>query len=324
MLNVPLARPMRRAMMTAALLSATALTACSQAPDDRRDASASSEAVASDAATPATRDAAASASADAADIVPGLDNLATSGVALTYSFAFRLADDKVAEAQDRHLRACEQLGQVHCVVGDVAFDRNENGTVSGRTSFLLDPAMARNFVRDANSAVASLDGETLTSSVRGEELARGINDSQTTSARLGTDVARLRQRLARPGLSTGERRDLQAQIDAIDDQLRSEETNRRGAERRLANTPVAFDYSGTTGFAGIDSGRPFASAWSASSSSVASAGAVLLTLLGIALPWLLIIAGIVAAIRGGQRWLRRRGGAVNGAAPSLEVPPTPA
>lgn len=318
--NVPLARRMRRAMMTAALLSATALTACSQAPDDRRDATASAEATAAGGAAPATRDAA--ASADATDIVPGLDNLATSGVALTYSFAFRLSDDKVAEAQDRHLRACEILGQAHCVVGDVAFDRNENGTVSGRTSFLLDPAMARNFVRDANSAVASLDGETLTSSVRGEELARGVNDSQTTSARLGIDVARLRQRLARPGLSANERRDLQAQIDAIDNQVRDEETKRRGAERRLANTPVAFDYSGTTGFAGIDSARPFASAWSVSSSSVAGAGAVLLTLLGIALPWLLIIVGLIAAIRGGQRWLRRRAAVAPTVAPSTGVPTT--
>ena len=82
----------------------------------------------------------------------------------------------------------------------------------------------------------------------------------------------------------------------------SEEQGRRTSEARLASTPVDFTYRGTSGLGGFDSSRPFASALSASAHSLGSAGGVVLTLVGMLLPWALMAGGVVAL----WRWLRRR------------------
>jgi hypothetical protein len=306
--NVRFARLRSRALMTTAALCALSLAACSQEP--------ASESAAADAATEAAPAPAASARADSADnaaapasgeardaaSIPGTTTAAANGVAFIYRFAFRLPDDQVSEAQDRHLRACERIGPARCQVTDIFYERSEDGPIEARAAFLLDPVLARGFVRDAADAVGSLEGETVSSNVSGEELASGIDASQAASARMGGDLSRLEARLARPGLSKGERDDIEAQIARLRGELRTEEDGRRNDEARLATTPVAFDYTGNTGIAGVDRNRPFASAWDASTRSFGTASAFVMTLIGLILPWALMIGSVVF----GVRWLRRR------------------
>jgi hypothetical protein len=123
---------------------------------------------------------------------------------------------------------------------------------------------------------------------------------------LGGDVERLRERLRQPGLTANERRDLQAQISQIENELSGEEQVRRAGEARLAATPVQFSYGGERGWAGLNRERPFASAWEASSDSFAAASAFVLMLMGLLLPWALLFgAGIL-----GLRWLKRRNAVV--------------
>lgn len=123
---------------------------------------------------------------------------------------------------------------------------------------------------------------------------------------MGGDVERLRERLRQPGLTANERRDLQAQISQIENELSGEEQVRRAGEARLAATPVQFSYGGERGWAGLNRERPFASAWEASSDSFAAASAFVLMLMGLLLPWALLFgAGIL-----GLRWLKRRNAVV--------------
>ena len=105
-----------------------------------------------------------------------------------------------------------------------------------------------------------------------------------------------------PGLSASERAELQAQAAQLRGELRGEEFVRRGDERRLAATPVDFAYFGNTGAAGIDSSRPFGSALEASSGAFGTMSAWLLTVIGLLLPWALLLGAFV----GIWHLLRRR------------------
>jgi hypothetical protein len=279
---------------------ALALAGCSR--------SANEDAPAVDTASEATAEAAAVAEAAAdsagagAASAPGANPSVASGVAFAYRFNFRLADDAVSQAQDRHVSACEALGQSRCRVTGMRYTQREGGPVEATLAFLLDPALTRSFARDAVGTVRDLDGTLVDSSVDGEDVGTGITASQRGSAAMGGDLARIERRLAQPGLSAGERRDLRAQAETLRARLRDEEQGRRGGEARLASTPVEFAYRGTTGIAGFDSSRPFASAFAASSDSFGSAAAFVMTLIGLILPWALMAGGVVLAVR----WLRRR------------------
>ncbi len=281
---------------TAAL--ALGLAACSQSSDEEA-APEAAKAVAEGLPTEAAADASSESSAVSA---PGASQLVAPGVAFAYRFNFRLADDAVSEAQDRHVSACEELGQSRCRVTGLQYTQSEDGPVEASLAFLLDPALARSFARDALGSVRDLDGTLVNSSVDGEDVGTGINASQQVSAAMGGDLARIEQRLAQPGLSAGERRDLRNQVEQLRGRLRDEEQGRRGGETRLASTPVLFAYRGTTGIGGFDSSRPFASALAASTDSFGSAAAFVMMLVGLILPWALMAGGIIF----GWRWFRRR------------------
>lgn len=282
------------AAMSSIVIAALALSGCAKVAED-------AAAPAADASTEAASEAASDSGPNAASVT-GADPSVAPGVAFAYDFAFRLPDDQVSVAQDRHVEACARLGRARCRVTNIHYTREDDGPIDASLSFLVDPALARSFARDAVDLVARLDGELTNSQVGGVDVGTGIEASQRLSANLGGDLERIERRLAQPGLSGRERAELQTQAAALRGELRSGEDDRRKGEAQLAATPVNFSYTGNTGVAGYDSSRPFASALAASTNSLGAAGAFILMLAGIALPWLLMLGGVIL----GWRWLRRR------------------
>ena len=278
-----------------AIVAALALAGCSKADGDAE--------VAAEAAAPAeaASDSATGSVPNAASVT-GADPSVAPGVAFTYDFAFRLPDDQVSVAQDRHVEACARLGRNRCRVANIHYTRKDDGPIDASLNFLVDPALARSFARDAVDLVAGLDGELTNSQVGGVDVGTGIDASQRLSANLGGDLDRIEHRLTQPGLSAAERAELQQQAGSLRGDMRGEEAGRREGEARLAATPVNFTYVGNTGIAGYDSSRPFASALAASGDSLGAAGAFVLMLAGIALPWALMLGGLIF----GWRWIRRR------------------
>lgn len=228
------------------------------------------------------------------------------GVAFQYQYDFRVPGEKIEAVQDEHAAACETLGLSRCQITGLSFNQSENGYPQGRMEFLLDPAIARKFGRDAIASVEKAEGVLATSNVQGENVGDEITTSQVRSAGIEAEVKRIEARLAGKGLANDERVELRRRAEELREMLGGEKEQRRAGERRLATTPVAFNYSGNMGIGGSDT---FGDAWSASSNSMTTMLSVMLMFFGVMLPWLLPIAAILLVIKsplgaGLRRWWR--------------------
>ena len=237
------------------------------------------------------------------------------GVAFQYRYDFRVPGDSIEAVQDEHAAACETLGLSRCQITGLNFQQGEEGYPEGRMEFLLDPSIARKFGRDAIASVEKAEGVVAKSNVSGENVGSEIASSQVRSAGIEAEVKRIEARLAGKGLANDERTELRQRAEEMRDMLGGEKEARRGGEKRLATTPVVFDYSGNMGIGGTGA---FSDAWSASSSSMATMFAFLLMFAGVILPWLLPVGLFVLLVKspigaGLRRWWNRNSPMVDGA-----------
>ena len=237
------------------------------------------------------------------------------GVAFQYRYDFRVPGESIEAVQDEHAAACETLGLSRCQITGLNFQQGEEGYPEGRMEFLLDPSIARKFGRDAIASVEKAEGVVASSNVSGENVGAEISSSQVRSAGIEAEVKRIEARLAGKGLANDERTELRRRAEELRDMLGGEKEARRGGEKRLATTPVVFDYSGNMGIGGAGA---FGDAWSASSSSMATMFAMLLMLAGVILPWLLPVGLFILLVKspigaGLRRWWKRNSPLVDGA-----------
>jgi hypothetical protein len=228
------------------------------------------------------------------------------GVAFAYQYDFRIPGEKIEAVQDEHAAACETLGLSRCQITGLSFNQSERGYPQGRMEFLLDPAIARKFGRDAIASVEKAEGVLATSNVSGEDVGSQIATSQVRSTGMEAELKRIEGRLAAKGLAGDERAELARRAEELRQMLGNEKQRRQSGEARIATTPVAFNYSGNMGLGGSDS---FGEAWSASSNSMTTMLSVMLMFFGVILPWLLPIAVIVLLVKsplgaGLRRWWR--------------------
>jgi hypothetical protein len=268
---------------------ALALIGCAEKSADETSASAEAIDAASSAVTE-SRD---------AEAVPDIGLDAAPGVAFDYSYSFRLADDRIASAQQSHAEACERLGTTRCRISDVRYGLSENGNVEAQTQFKLDPALARRFGADAIDSVKQWDGVLADTAIGGEDVGSQITASQQRSAGIGAEIDRIEARLKQPGLSKTERSDLAQRLSSLKGQTEEEQSKRRDGEARIASTSVSFRYVGKGGLPGIGHDNPFEKAGATFLQSGGTALSLILTTGAALLPWALVLALLIAIWRSG-------------------------
>lgn len=238
-------------------------------------------------------------SAAAESAGPAISGVVAPGVAFRYDYAFTLPGKSISQVQQQHAASCQNLGPTRCRVTGIAYDQPGEDQVTARLDLLLAPDIAHRFANDGIAAVERAEGKLDNAHVTGENAGDAIKLSQADSAANEAEIARIEARLAAKGLTSAERVELRQQVAALREQQRSQAQDRKAKEASIANTPVVFNYTSE----GILTGKgTFAKAAGASWSSVQGLLAFATLVLGVALPWMLLVGGAVLA----WRWARQR------------------
>jgi hypothetical protein len=245
-----------------------------------------------EAAAPASTD----SSGRATPRPPGVTPTAAPGVAFNYRYAFRLPAANIGRVQEEHASACEKLTVARCRITAMTYNDEGDGDIEAQLSFKLDPAIARAFGRDGIAVVDKAEGELLRAAITGTDVGSEISAAQRGQAQQADEVRRIEQQLARPGLSSSERVELQQQLAALRASIQATETEQTGRRQQLATTPVSFDYR--AGKTGSRLERAVGDAADNFAGAAITALIVLVTLL----PWLLVLLLLWLL----WRWINRR------------------
>ena len=286
---------MRKALCLGLLL---ATAACSQGGEESAGYSSGGDGnmttfdAQEDAAAPAATD----SSARSSPRPPGVAPTAAPGVAFNYRYAFRLPAANIGRVQEEHAQACEKLTVARCRITAMTYEDDGDGDIEAQLSFKLDPAIARTFGRDGIAAVDKAEGELLRAAITGTDVGSQISAAQRNQAQQADEVRRIEQQLARPGLSSSERVELQQQLAGFKASIQATETEQTGRREQLATTPVSFEYR--AGKTGSRLERAIADA----ADNFAGAGITALIVLVTLLPWLVLLLLLWLL----WRWLNRR------------------
>lgn len=284
---------MRKAICMSLLL---ATAACSQGGNEEAYAPAGEANMTTMDVEEAPSAADASLSSSRAPRPPGVGPTAAPGVAFNYRYAFRLPAENIGRVQEEHAQACEKLGVERCRITAMTYDDEGDRRIQAQLAFKLDPTLARTFGRDGIAAVTKAQGELLRAAITGTDVGSEIAAAARGQAQQADEVRRLEGQLTRPGLSSGERIELQQQLQSLRESIRAGQAEQTGRRQQLASTPVVFDYR--AGKTGTRLERALADA----GDNFAFAATTLLILLVTLLPWIVALLLIWLA----ARWVARR------------------
>ena len=209
-----------------------------------------------------------------------------------YRYAFRMPAARVAETQDAHVRACDQLGRTRCRVLTNRYHVNDvDNSVTAVLAFQIDPVIARSFGRTAGATVKAAGGLVMDLRMIGSDGA----------ARGGGTVARLREEIANIDMQVkGTVSDAQRQA-AAERQARLREAIAtigeldRALMQGLATTPVLFTYQSGTVIPSLG-GSASATFDNAGETFIQSAAAMTQILAGVG-PWIVVLLGVALILR---------------------------
>jgi hypothetical protein len=294
-------------MRKAPVLAVTLLAACSQPQTQREQADLKtyevSEPPPGEAAPPpppvATRDA--NASADAGG--PNISVTAAPGVAFNYRYAFRLQNARIQAAQETHAAMCEKLGVTRCRITGMRYSLVNERDVTASLELKVDPAIARQFGKDATKAVTDAEGMLVDQQISGVDAGSSIQRANRGRAELQDELDRVNRELARPGLSNAVRDRLLSEASSLRSQMNALGAQKEADEESLAKTPMAFHYGSGDTIPGFDEATPLRDAIKQAGYNFLSALGFLIVALASLLPWLLLIGlGVWAYRRLPARW----------------------
>jgi hypothetical protein len=256
---------------------------------------------------------------NAAIPVPEVSPTAAPGVAFNYRYAFRLPAMRIAQVQEQHARACEQLGTSRCRITGMRFRVVNDRDVEAMLAFKLEPGIARRFGRAGADLVVRSEGMLIDSEISGTDVGTSIRTTGRNIAEMTEELERIEARLRQGGLSSAERTRLDYEAQALRQSIRAQQANREEQQESLATTPMVFSYASGALVPNLDSrpsfGRSAARAWDNFVEGIGILFIIFVTLL----PWaLLALLGWGIFRLSWRRWARGRPDA--GAVSATEAP----
>ncbi|HLL58426.1 MAG TPA: hypothetical protein VK391_00855 [Allosphingosinicella sp.] len=231
---------------------------------------------------------------------PQIGPTAAPGVAFNYRYAFRLPGERIAAVQEQHAAACEKLGLDRCRITGMRYRLMGDDDVQAMLAFKLDPAIARQFGKSGIETVAQSEGMLVDSEISGEDAGADIERATRNVTELEEDLNRVEAQLARAGLRSSERAELQMQAERIRESIRATRANREDRRESLAKTPMVFNYGSGDLAPGFDTRAPLKAALERAADNFVQGFGMLLVLFVTALPWAIVLFFLV--------WLFRRFG----------------
>jgi hypothetical protein len=243
---------------------------------------------------------------------PDISPSAAPGVAFKFSFDYSLDDGRISEVQEAHAASCERLGVARCRITGLRYQIDDMNAVSGMLQVKLDPRIARPFGKQATSLVEQNDGKLVTAQFRGDDVGSEITAAQGRQADLQGRMADMERRLASLNAGDREAAQLQAQIDTLRQQLSQDRAEISEGQQQLATTPLTLNYYGEGGIAGFDE-NPIEQSWRLMADSFVFMVSILLKVVGVILPWALLLALLMLLWRSRpmlvvRKWWRGRMG----------------
>lgn len=230
---------------------------------------------------------------------PGISPTAAPGVAFNYRYAFRLPSNRIGAAQEAHAQACERLGITKCRITGMRYRLVNDRDVSAMLALRLDPAIARQFGKQATEVVTRAEGMLVDQEITGEDVGSRIAGANRSEAELREELRRIEAELGRPVPTVRanvppppDRANLFNRAEELRAQLRTLGEVRNADREALAGTPMVFNYGSGSVVPGFDVRSPMKDALQTAADNFQTAFGFVLILLATLLPWLLV-AGVL-------------------------------
>jgi hypothetical protein len=221
---------------------------------------------------------------------PNVSVTAAPGVAFNYRYAYRLTNARIQAAQEAHAQMCERLTVARCRITGMRYSLVNERDISASLELKLDPAIARQFGKDATKVVTDAEGMLVDQQIQGVDMAPTIEGANRGRAQLQDELDRINRELARPGIGNVVRDRLLSEAQQVRAQMRALSDQRDAAEDSLATTPMAFFYGSGETVAGFEDERPIANALERAGDNFLAAIGFLIVAGATLLPWALLIA----------------------------------
>lgn len=292
---------MRRSLPLLVLLLATA-AACSQGEQDPSPPRSDRSSDVSNSTTEVAEDSQFAGGESTRETGPGIDTTAAPDVAFDYRYGFRLESDRIAEVQDQHQQLCERYTLARCRITGMTYRTVSEDDVQATMSFSVDPAIARQFGRDAVQRVNAAEGTVTESEITGTDVGTQIRSTGRSLAQLEADLARIETRLQGMTAASAEKSQLNYEAAQLRAQIRALRESNEANQESLATTPILFRY-GSGAYAPGEARQPSLTETARDSGEDALYGLTLLLRVLIMLaPWALV-AGLAWFL---IRLIRRR------------------
>jgi hypothetical protein len=192
---------------------------------------------------------------------PSINVTAAPGVAFNYRYAYRLPNARISAAQEAHAAMCEKLTITRCRITGMRYSLINERDVTASLELKLDPAIARQFGKDATKVVTDAEGMLVDQQISGVDAGASIERANRGRAELQDELDRANRELARPGLTSVVRDRLLSEASSLRSQIAALGEQKKADEESLATTPMAFYYGSGKAIPGFDEATPLKDAF---------------------------------------------------------------